>query len=170
MRVCLCVVAVLCIAGLPATGSPADAETELVVDVAPECTITFDDVCPDTQRVCRTGFRGGAGCVVEGLPFCYDSGMFAYKVEAGDRLRIRFGVPLSEVELFFAQGGAGSRGRIDFFDENGLQVGAPLGTNGDCSLAMPTTQTVTFDRPVVGARVRAFDVDVFIDSLRVVAY
>ena len=135
---------------------------------AAECTLTFDDVCPDTARVCSTRFRGGDGCVVDGLPFCYDSGILSYKVAAGDRSVIRFGAGVSEVEVFFAQAADGTPGQMTFFDANGLQVGPAIATNGNCSEVMPATQTLTFERPVIRVRVQAFDTDVYLDSLRLV--
>ncbi len=129
------------------------------------CTINFDDSCPDTTPTCMTRVRGGSGCVVDGLPFCYDTGMFSLRVDAGDRAEFVIRQPVDQIEVFFAQAGAGAGGRMAFFDESGLQVGLSIGTNGVCADEMPATQVITFDRPVVRVRVRALDTDVYIDSL-----
>lgn len=143
-----------------------------------QCTIDFDTVCPDTARVCRTRVRGGSGCVIDGLPFCYDSGSFSYRVDAGDRAEFVIrgrgaasdgvgaaGDGVSDVEVFFGQAGPGAGGVMTFFDIDGLQVGDPITTNGICSDAMPPTQSVSFATPVVRIRVRAIDTDVYVDSL-----
>ncbi len=130
-----------------------------------QCTIDFDTICPDTSPACNTKARGGSGCVVDGLPFCYDSGMFSYRINAGDKAEFVVRLPVDEIEVFFAQAGAGAGGRMAFFDENGLQVGAPITTNGICADLMPATQIVTFETPVKRVRVRAIDTDVYVDSL-----
>ncbi len=142
-------------------GSPAGAQP------LPPCTITFDDACPNTQLICGARFTGGMGCVVEGLLFCYDTGEFSYKVPAGSRARIRLSGDLNELVVFFAHRGAGTMGTMRFFDINGLQVGQPLRTNGDCGMFMPERQTVTFPTPVRTIDVRAGTADVYIDTFEV---
>ena len=46
----------------------------------PNCTITFDDTCPDVTPECGATFVGGDSCVVEGVGNCYSSGIYSYKV------------------------------------------------------------------------------------------
>ncbi len=113
----------------------------------PECTITFDTGCPNQMPQCGASFAGGNGCIVAGLPFCYDTGLFGYEVSAGDLLTITLEGDLNSLDVFFASGGAGS-GQMTFFDADGAEVDAPITTNGDCTLAMPPTQLVNFSRPV----------------------
>lgn len=133
-----------------------------------QCTIDFDELCPDAGTVCATRVSGGSGCVVDGLAFCYESGMFSYRVDAGDKAQFSLRRPVDQVEVFFAQAAEGTGGQMAFFDVDGLQVGDAITTNGVCSIAMPATQTVIFDRPVVRIRVRALDTDIYIDSLSLI--
>ncbi len=134
----------------------------------PECTITFDTMCPNTEQVCRANFKGGVGCVIENQLFCYDTGTFSYKVDPDQRLRIGLAGDLNELVVFFVEDGpAEIPGEMRFFDRDGLQVGDPLFTNGDCTAFMPDRQTVVFERPVRHIEVRAGDTGVFIDTFEV---
>ena len=58
-----------------------------------DCTADFEDCCPDEQAQCGARFVGGQGCVVAGLPFCYDSGTVAYEVQPGVPLALQQSLP-----------------------------------------------------------------------------
>jgi cysteine-rich repeat protein len=132
-----------------------------------DCTADFEDCCPDEQAQCGARFVGGQGCVVAGLPFCYDSGTVAYEVQPGVPLAITLFGDASSLEVFFAAAGAGE-GQMLFLAEDGTQVDEPLMTNGDCLATMPSRQTVIFSRPVRSISVEALGGNaVYLDSFRV---
>ena len=123
---------------------------------------------------CRTAAclsSGGDGCLFEGLEFCYSSGFFAYKVTPAAPLTITLSGNLTSLELFFSHQGAAS-GEMRFFDAvvGGNEVGTPLATNGDCLVAMPPMQLLSFPTPVRRIEVTAsggrFDA-VWIDDFHV---
>ncbi len=138
----------------------------------PECTIDFElPPCPDAAPVCGASFSGGSSCLFEGLKFCYSSGFFAYKVTPAAPLTITLSGNLTSLELFFSHQGAAS-GEMRFFDAvvGGNEVGPPLATNGDCLVAMPPMQLLSFPTAVrrieVTASGRAFTA-VWIDDFHV---
>ena len=132
-----------------------------------DCTINFDGSCPDASALCGALFTGGGGCVLAGLPFCYDTGSFAYEAGPGNLFTIDLSGDLLRLEVFFAAGGTG-QGQMLFFDAQGLQVDSPLMTNGDCSATMPPTQGVVFSRPVRSIMVEALGASpVYVDTFHV---
>jgi hypothetical protein len=120
---------------------------------AQDCTITFDATCPDVTPECNAAFAGGGSCQVAGMPFCYDTGLFAYEVTDGAPLTITLSHGISELDVFFAQS-AGS-GTMSFFNVAGDSVGTALTPNGDCGVSMPPRQTVVFDDVVTRIEVEA---------------
>ncbi len=120
---------------------------------AQECTIDFDASCPDVTPECNATFTGGGSCLIAGLPFCYDTGLFAYEVTDAAPLTITLSHGITELDVFFAQS-AGS-GTMTFFDAAGNPVDAPLTPNGDCNVTMPPHQTVAFSSVVTRIEVAA---------------
>ncbi len=116
----------------------------------PDCTIDFEENCPDFAPVCGASFSGGDGCLFEGLEFCYSSGFFAYKVTPAAPLTITLSGDLTSLDLFFAHQGVGASGTMHFFDAEvgGNEVGIPLATNGDCDVVMPPMHLLSFPTPV----------------------
>ena len=117
---------------------------------AQSCTITFDATCPTIVPECGASFSGGLGCGSAGLGDCYHSGTEAYGVDSSSPLIITLDAAISELAVFFAHTGS-IQGTMRFFDapSGGTEVGTPLMTNGDCSLAMPPTQSTIFATSVL---------------------
>ena len=67
------------------------------------------------------------------------------------------------LSVFFAARGNG-QGTMRFFDANGVEVGGPLQTNGDCTGGMPPTQAVSFATPVRSIEVTTTGSSSFIDT------
>ena len=68
----------------------------------PNCTINFDDTCPDVSPECGATFSGGDGCNVIGEANCYSTGAFSYQVAQGGGLTITLSDDLNSVSVFFA--------------------------------------------------------------------
>ncbi|MFT7621440.1 MAG: trypsin [Myxococcota bacterium] len=133
------------------------------------CTIDMSDssqACPNASSVCGANFFGGSGCVVEGLGNCYASGVFSYKVAAGEVATVVFDQPISELEVFFAHTGGGS-GLMTFFDANDVPLAETLTTNGNCASAMPANQTVTFALPATKVAIVAMGSDLYVDTMTI---
>ena len=137
-------------------------------DPLPDCQIDFDSgCCPDATPECGASFSGGNSCVVAGLPFCYDTGIFGYEVLPAQTLTISFSGDVVKLDVFFGGGGPDG-GQMLFFSEFDQPVGSALTTNGDCSVAMPPTQIESFVVPVRKIEVTATGANaVYIDSLHV---
>ena len=103
--------------------------------------------------------------MVDGLPFCYNSGIFSYRVDALDTMTIELAGDVNELSVFFAAGGP-SKGEMRFFDAAGGLVDS-ITTNGDCGLEMPAVQNVIFASPVRSMEVTAGLSNVYIDSFAV---
>ena len=132
----------------------------------PACTIDFEPDCPDVEEICGAEFVGGITCIFEDLPFCYGTGLFSYAVDPGLPLTITLSGDLVDVEVFFANV-TGSSGEMRFFNAGGVEVGAPIQTNGDCLLLMVRTQVQVFKEPVRSIEVVATGGRVYIDTFMV---
>ncbi len=134
---------------------------------AQTCTINFDGVCPNSSSLCGATFSGGLGCVVAGLPFCYDTGSRAYRANGGNPVTAAVPNGISAIVVFFAHTGSAS-GTMRFFDavSGGNMVGTPITTNGNCGAAMPPRQSRTFSSAVRRIEVSVSGSgDVWIDSM-----
>lgn len=115
----------------------------------PNCTINFDDNCPDTVAECGATFAGGDGCEIFGLDNCYSSDPASYQVSEGGQLTILLSDDLVSLSVFFTHQSSGGSGSMRFVDAEGQEVDAPLASEGPCnSELMPPTQLVFFTRPV----------------------
>lgn len=114
---------------------------------AAQCTIDFEALCPNAGAVCGAQFGGGLGCVVAGLPLCYNTGLHSYRVDALNPLTIKLNPPIINIDVYFAHTGAAT-GKMVFYDACDNQVGFVFNTNGDCSAFMPPTQAQAFPIPV----------------------
>ncbi len=137
----------------------------------PPCTIDFEGACsgaacPDAAEICGALFTGGSCCVIDGLFFCYSSGLFSYRIDPVSPLIISLSGDLVSLEVFFANV-TGSTGEMRFFDADKNQVGKPLTTNGNCVQFMPDMQLVVFDVPVRFIEVTATGGQVYIDDFSV---
>jgi cysteine-rich repeat protein len=133
-----------------------------------DCTIAFEAGCPDAGAQCGASFAGGGTCEFIGAPFCYSSGLRSYRVApATSPLIITLDGDVDKLTVFFS-GRIGGGGTMSFFDCQGLEVDSPINALGDCSLAMPSLQTVTFSRSVRSIEVLATGPgDVWIDDFHV---
>ena len=114
------------------------------------CTINFEtpaSTCPNNTPQCGASFAGGGGCRVIFVPFCYSSGSFSYEVTPASPLTITLGGDLNKLSVFLS-GQDGGGGSMTFFDVDGVEVDTPIMAMGDCAVAMPDSQTVTFSRAV----------------------
>ena len=114
----------------------------------PNCTITFDDTCPDVTPECGATFVGGDGCQVIGVPNCYSSGIFSYQVGQGGSLTITLSDDLNSVSVFFAHQVADGAGTMTFLSATEQQVDDPLLSDGPCDGPMPPTRVLFFSQPV----------------------
>jgi cysteine-rich repeat protein len=130
----------------------------------PDCTVSFDTSCPNAAPVCGASFSGGAGCVNTGS--CAQTPPRAYEVYSGPPLTITLSGDLNRLQVMFS-GYAGSSGVMTFRDAQGVQVDAPLYTNGNCQSGPPPLQLRTFSRPVRSIQVIALSSPVWIDSFHV---
>ena len=122
----------------------------MVSVAAAQCTINFDQGCPNVSAQCGATFQGGVGCIFAGLGLCYDTGTRAYRVTAATSpLLVTIPTGISDISVFLAQTG-GAQGSMRFFDgvTGGVELGTPLGPNGDCSTVMPPQQSRAFPRAV----------------------
>lgn len=126
--------------------------THSAVGQLPNCTITFDAGCPDAGAQCGATFGStgvGDTCIFAGLGNCYSTGIRAFRVSPGATATITLSGDLNSLRVFLAHEIAGGAGTMTFFDGLGVQVDAPLTTNGVCGgLVMPPTQLVFFSRSV----------------------
>ncbi len=99
----------------------------------PACVIEFDASYPNVGEECGAMFAGGVGCVIDFLPFCYNSGDFSYRVNEGARASISLTGDIIALGVFFANV-EGSSGEMRFFNANRKQIGEPLLTNGECEV------------------------------------
>ena len=114
-----------------------------------QCTINFDDLCPDSVTECDASFSGGAGCIKAGLGNCYDSGKLAYQLTSLGGVTVTLTIPIESIDVFFAHTGTATSGTMRFFTADSMEVGTPITTNGDCGGAiMPPTQQQDFVTPV----------------------
>ena len=117
----------------------------------PNCTETFELTCPNTNPQCGATFVSslpGDNCKTAFLMNCYSSGTRAYRVSPGQTVTINLAGDLFSLDVFFAQS-AGGKGTMEFFDEAGAPVGAPLMPNGPCNGApMPPMQRACFSPAV----------------------
>ena len=149
------------------TGSGDGCSSTCMTEGLADCTIDFDGSCPVQSRQCGALFTGGRGCLIAGLPFCYDTGSFAFEVRLANPLTIDLSDDLLRLDVFFATGGT-DQGQMLFFDAQGMQVDGPLMTNGDCSATMPPTQGLVFSRPVRSIMVEALGASpVYVDTFHV---
>ena len=95
----------------------------------PPCTIDFDGSCPNPDEICGAIFAGGRGCVFDGLPFCYSSGLFSYRVDPKFPASISLLGDLIALDVFFANV-VGSSGQMCFFNADKVEIGTPMLTNG----------------------------------------
>jgi cysteine-rich repeat protein len=131
-----------------------------------DCNIDFESTCPDLAPQCGADFTGGSSCQVIGVLNCYSSGLFSFAVDPLAPLTITLNGDLNSLSVFLS-GYLGSSGTMTFFDCNGAQVDSPLSSLGDCSVAMPAIQNVTFSRPVQLIEVTATGNTVWIDDFHV---
>ena len=143
---------------------PVQARAEC--EVLPACSISFDAGCPDVGEMCGAFFDGSGGCEFAGLPFCYSTGLFSYRVDDANPLTIELSNNLIELQVFFANVGAAS-GEMRFFNGCGEEVGTPLETNGNCLLFMPVPQSQVFEDGVRTIEVTATGGVVYIDTFTV---
>ncbi len=132
----------------------------------PPCTIDFEGACPDQGGICGAMFDGGSGCVVDGLLFCYSSGLFSYRIDPAGPLTISLSGDLVSLEVFFVNV-TGSSGEMHFFNADNIEIGKPMDTNGACDVFMPKIQSRVFDEPVRIIEVSATGVQVYIDDLSI---
>ena len=132
----------------------------------PACVIEFDESCPNAGEECGAIFAGGVGCVIDFLPFCYNSGEFSYRVNEGAGASISLLGDLIALDVFFANV-EGSSGEMRFFNADKNQIGEPIQTNGECELFMPKVQSRVFEEPVRFIEVSALGGQVYIDSFSV---
>ena len=132
----------------------------------PPCTIDFDGACPNQGEICGAEFTGGAGCVIDFLPFCYSSGKFSYRVDPGAGASISLLGDLIALDVFFANV-VGSSGQMRFFNADKVEIGTPMDTNGECDEFMPKIQSRVFDEPVRFIEVSATDGQVYIDDFSI---
>ena len=130
------------------------------------CTETFDLTCPSINPVCGANFNNGLGCLREFKAFCYDSGIFSYKVTVAAPLEIIFDDDLTSLTVFLVHENVAS-GTMRFFDADNLEVDSPLMSNGNCLMFMPPRQTLNFSRPVRRATVTAVSGVVWLDTFTV---
>ncbi len=128
------------------------------------CTIDMDTSCPDVTPTCGASFSGGVGCFFENKTGCYESGLQAHKVQSGQTLTIDLSPGIMAVDVFFAAEGAAT-GTMTFRDAMGSVVGAPLATNGNCLVSMPSRQQASFPVAVERIEVTASGGTVWVDSL-----
>ncbi len=135
----------------------------------PNCTINFDDTCPDVTPECGATLSGGDGCNIIGEESCYSSGFFSYQVGQAGNLTITLSDELTSLSVFFAHQVAGGAGSMTFLDSAGQEVDAPITTNGPCDPGpMPATQVVFFSRPVRTIEVdNTGDDNIWIDTFEV---
>jgi hypothetical protein len=145
-----------------ATGGPPPPGPEPLAS----CTISFDGACPNAGAQCGADFSGGNGCVTISVGSCYSSGAFSYENDPGETVSIDLAGGLNSLDVFFAARGGGT-GTMRFFDGEGAEVGSALRTNGDCTSAMPPTQSVDFARPVRSIEVTTTGSPSFIDTFAV---
>ncbi len=155
------IMAVTLVAGMALPGSASRARAEC--EVFPPCTITFDGSCPNAAPICGAMFDGGGGCEFAGLPFCYSTGLFSYRVDTLNPLTITLSDDLIELTVFFANVGTAS-GEVHFFNAAGEEVGTPFATTGNCLLFMPLPQSQVFDEGVRTVEVTATSGTVYIDT------
>ncbi len=132
----------------------------------PPCNINFDDACPNPDEICGAIFAGGAGCVIDFLPFCYSSGDFSYRVDPDTPASISLLGDLIALDVFFANV-VGSSGQMRFFNADKVEIGEPMDTNGECDEFMPKIQSRVFDEPVRFIEVSATGGQVYIDDFSV---
>lgn len=114
-----------------------------------QCTINFDDLCPNSVTECDASFSGGAGCIKAGLGNCYDSGKLAYRLISLSPVTVTLTTPIKSIDVFFAHTGAATSGIMRFFTADSTEIDTPITTNGDCGGAiMPPTQQRDFSIPV----------------------
>ena len=130
----------------------------------PPFTITFDAGCPNAGEMCGAFFDGGGGCEFAGLKFCYNTGLFSYRVDDANPLTIELSNDLIELEVFFASVGPIASGEMHFFDAADEEVGVPIESNGDCLLIMPDPQSRVFKEAVRTIEVTAVGGTVYIDT------
>lgn len=131
--------------------------------VLPPCPINFDGACPNAGEICSDSFFGGNSCVVDFIPNCYSTGLFSYAIDPCCPLTISLSQDLVSLDLFFAHRSGGS-GEMTFFDAGGVEVDAPLLSNGPCGAVMPPSQSRDFSTPVRTIEVVASGNRVYIDT------
>ncbi len=129
----------------------------------PPCPIEFEFSCPNAGEICSATFSGGNSCVIDFVPNCYSSGQFSYAIDPFSPLTISLSQDLVSLDVFFAHRTGGS-GEMTFFDAGGVEVDAPLPSNGPCGLIMPPSQSRNFSTPVRSIEVVATGDRVYIDS------
>ena len=135
----------------------------------PNCTINFDESCPDPAPECGATFAGGDGCNFIGKFFCYSSGAFSYQVAEGGGVTITLSDDLNSVSVFFVHQVIGGAGSMTFLDSEGQAVGDPLLTDGPCASGpMLPTHVLFFSRAVRSIEVANTGVgDLWIDTFEV---
>ena len=132
----------------------------------PPCTIDFEGACPNQGEICGAIFTGGSSCVIDGLPFCYSSGLFSYRVDPDAPASISLLGDLVALDVFFANV-VGSSGQMRFFNADKIEIGTPMDTNGECDEFMPKIQSRVFDEPVRFIEVSATGGQVYIDDFSI---
>lgn len=133
----------------------------------PSCTIDFEfQDCPLGNEICGAIFAGGSGCVIDGLEFCYSSGLFSFRVDPETPASISLLGDLVSLDVFFANV-TGSSGQMRFFNADKVQIGTPMDTNGECEKFMPKIQSRVFDEPVRFIEVSATGGQVYIDDFSI---
>lgn len=148
------------------TTSTTTPPATIPIAPAPPCTETMDATCPDLMPGCGATFSGGTGCRFEGKTGCYESGIQSYRVDPDTPLTITLDPGIVGLEVFFAAEGTATATMV-FRDASGASVGSPLGTNGNCLASMPSTQRVSFSRPVRTIEVSGMGGTVWLDTFRI---
>ena len=132
------------------TALPATAFLILAFFAGPasaQCTIDFEGTCPDATPECGATFVGGASCQSIGIPNCYHTGSFSYRMNQAEPVTIELEEPIGDIVVYFVHQSSGTLGTMRFFDAatGGNEVGTPITTNGDCLSILPERQDRSFD-------------------------
>lgn len=159
--------AVVAGAATPETGSQPDTSTaQPAAGSLTECTLFFENMCPDIAPICGVSFEGGAGCAESEPGHCSHSGKGAYRVPDGESATIQFSGDVDNLMVLLVHQGASTVGTLRFLGATGAEVGQPVLSNADCDGPVtPALQARVFDPPARGAMVTAAGGDVWIDTL-----
>ena len=131
------------------------------------CMVNFDSDCPtESHDVCGVNMRSDVGCVVDGLGLCYDTGVFAVRVNAGDTAIFRLPAGTDMMEVFFADTGGAVPGQFRVLSASGQPL-ARIFSNGNCTQTMPVRQTIQTAGAARWVVVKAGDSNVYVDSLEI---